>query len=88
MPQHPSPLRPQLSYMVLDQGISPVTFSVGNTMKRVAVVVSSVMFFRNPVSLLNWVGSFVAIFGTYLYSLATDRHAAEKKRAAAQGKQA
>lgn len=74
--------------MVLDQGISPVTFSVGNTMKRVAVVVSSVMFFRNPVSLLNWVGSFVAIFGTYLYSLATDRHAAEKKRAAAQGKQA
>ena len=40
----------QASYMVLDQGISPVTFSVGNTMKRVAVVVSSVLFFRNPVS--------------------------------------
>lgn len=36
----------QASYMVLDQGISPVTFSVGNTMKRVAVVVSSVMFFK------------------------------------------
>ncbi|GFH13504.1 xylulose 5-phosphate/phosphate translocator, chloroplastic, partial [Haematococcus lacustris] len=41
--------------MVLDQGISPVTFSVGNTMKRVVVVVSSVMFFRNPVALMNWV---------------------------------
>ena len=40
------PRLPQTSYMVLDQGISPVTFSVGNTMKRVAVVVSSVMFFR------------------------------------------
>ena len=40
----------QASYMVLDQNISPVTFSVGNTMKRVAVVVSSVLFFRNPVS--------------------------------------
>lgn len=40
----------QASYMVLDQGISPVTFSVGNTMKRVAVVVSSVIFFKNPVS--------------------------------------
>lgn len=40
----------QASYMVLDQGISPVTFSVGNTMKRVAVVASSVLFFRNPVS--------------------------------------
>ncbi|GFR45956.1 hypothetical protein Agub_g7423 [Astrephomene gubernaculifera] len=73
----------QLSYMVLDQGISPVTFSVGNTMKRVAVVVSSVAFFRNPVSPLNWAGSFIAIAGTYLYSLATDRYAAEKKAAAA-----
>lgn len=42
--------RLQASYMVLDQNISPVTFSVGNTMKRVAVVVSSVLFFKNPVS--------------------------------------
>lgn len=67
--------------MVLDQGISPVTFSVGNTMKRVVVVVSSVMFFKNPVSLLNWVGSSVAILGTYLYSLATDKHKEEQKRA-------
>lgn len=40
----------QASYMVLGQGISPVTFSVGNTMKRVAVVVAAVVFFRNPVS--------------------------------------
>lgn len=70
----------QASYMVLDQGISPVTFSVGNTMKRVAVVVSSVMFFRNPVSAANWAGSLVAIAGTYLYSLATDRHKAEKEK--------
>ncbi|KAF8058460.1 hypothetical protein HT031_005584 [Scenedesmus sp. PABB004] len=47
----------QASYMVLDAGVSPVTFSVGNTMKRVAVVVSAVLFFRNPVSPLNWLGS-------------------------------
>ncbi len=47
----------QASYMVLDQGISPVTFSVGNTMKRVAVVVTSVMFFKNPVSAMNWVSA-------------------------------
>ena len=66
--------------MVLDQGISPVTFSVGNTMKRVAVVVSSIMFFKNPVSLLNWVGSAVAIAGTYLYSLATDKQKEEERK--------
>jgi solute carrier family 35 protein E1 len=66
--------------MVLDQGISPVTFSVGNTMKRVAVVVSSIMFFKNPVSLLNWVGSAVAIAGTYMYTLATDKQKEEEKK--------
>lgn len=72
----------QASYMVLDQGVSPVTFSVGNTMKRVAVVVSSVMFFRNPVSVMNWVGSGIAILGTYLYSVATDKakEEAQKKK--------
>lgn len=68
----------QASYMVLDQGVTPVTFSVANTMKRVAVVVSAVAFFRNPVSPLNWVGSGVAILGTYLYSAATDRQKAEE----------
>lgn len=70
----------QASYMVLNQGISPVTFSVGNTMKRVAVVVSSVMFFRNPVSHMNWIGSSVAILGTYLYTVATDKFSEEQKK--------
>eukprot|EP00891_Asterochloris_glomerata_P003352 jgi/Astpho2/3352/Aster-04701 len=72
----------QFSYMVLDQrGVNPVTLSVGNTMKRVAVVVSSVLFFKNPVSALNWIGSSIAIFGTFLYSLASDK--AKKEKAAA-----
>jgi solute carrier family 35 protein E1 len=73
----------QLSYMVLDLGISPVTFSVGNTMKRVAVVISAVMFFKNPVSALNWAGSSLAILGTYLYTMATDQFSAEQKAAKA-----
>lgn len=60
------------SYLVLPF-FSPVTLSVGNSMKRVAVVISSVLFFRNPVSPLNWAGSALAIFGTYLYSLASTK---------------
>ena len=71
----------QFSYMVLNQGVSPVTFSVGNTMKRVAVVVSSVLFFKNPVAMLNWIGSGVAIFGTFLYSLAKEKAEKEAKAA-------
>lgn len=70
----------QASYMVLGQGISPVTFSVGNTMKRVAVVVSSVLFFKNPVSAVNWVGSMIAMLGTGLYSMAKQKAAEEAKR--------
>eukprot|EP00241_Pyramimonas_parkeae_P005673 CAMPEP_0114245876 /NCGR_PEP_ID=MMETSP0058-20121206/12147_1 /TAXON_ID=36894 /ORGANISM="Pyramimonas parkeae, CCMP726" /LENGTH=407 /DNA_ID=CAMNT_0001358993 /DNA_START=242 /DNA_END=1465 /DNA_ORIENTATION=+ len=75
----------QVSYQALE-GINPTTFSVGNTMKRVVVVISSVMFFKNPVSPLNWVGSALAIFGTFWYSQAKDAHskALKEKAAAAQ----
>ncbi|ESQ41759.1 hypothetical protein EUTSA_v10015991mg [Eutrema salsugineum] len=65
----------QSSYQALDE-ISPLTFSVGNTMKRVVVIVSTVIVFRNPVRPLNALGSAIAIFGTFLYSQAT----AKKKK--------
>jgi solute carrier family 35 protein E1 len=70
----------QSSYQALDE-ISPLTFSVGNTMKRVVVIVSTVLVFRNPVRPLNALGSAVAIFGTFLYSQATakKKKEAEKK---------
>lgn len=63
----------QVSFQALE-GINPTTFSVGNTMKRVVVVVSSVMFFKNPVSPLNWLGSALAIMGTLWYSQAKQAH--------------
>lgn len=60
----------QVSYTVLNQGISPASFSVGNTMKRVLIIVASVAFFRNPVSPLNWIGTAAVVLGTYVYSAA------------------
>ncbi|KAL6565770.1 hypothetical protein OROHE_004825 [Orobanche hederae] len=60
----------QSSYEALDD-ISPLTFSVGNTMKRVVVIVATVLVFRNPVRPLNALGSAIAVFGTFLYSQAT-----------------
>ena len=45
----------QVSYMIL-QRVSPVTHSVGNCVKRVVVIVSSVVFFQTPVSLINSLG--------------------------------
>jgi solute carrier family 35 protein E1 len=71
----------QSSYQALDK-ISPLTFSVGNTMKRVVVIVSTILVFRNPVRPLNALGSAIAILGTFLYSQATSaskKKVAEKK---------
>ncbi|PKA64126.1 Xylulose 5-phosphate/phosphate translocator, chloroplastic [Apostasia shenzhenica] len=69
----------QSSYEALDE-ISPLTFSVGNTMKRVVVIIASVIAFRNPVRPLNALGSAIAIFGTFLYSQATALESSKKKK--------
>jgi solute carrier family 35 protein E1 len=57
----------QVSYMIL-QRVSPVTHSVGNCVKRVIVIVTSVLFFRTPVSTVNAVGTAVALAGVFGYS--------------------
>uniref|UniRef100_A0A7S2P3P9 Sugar phosphate transporter domain-containing protein n=1 Tax=Bigelowiella natans TaxID=227086 RepID=A0A7S2P3P9_BIGNA len=59
----------QLSYAILNR-ISPVTHSVGNCVKRVVVIASSIIFFQNPVSPLNLAGAGIAISGVYMYSMA------------------
>ena len=64
----------QSSFMCLDAGISPVSFSVANSMKRVVVIVSSIIFFRNFVAPLNWAGMAMACVGAYLYTVAKRRN--------------
>ncbi|BAT76077.1 hypothetical protein VIGAN_01403500 [Vigna angularis var. angularis] len=59
----------QVAYMIL-QKVSPVTHSVGNCVKRVVVIVSSVIFFRTPVSPINALGTAIALAGVFLYSRA------------------
>ncbi|XP_057723023.1 glucose-6-phosphate/phosphate translocator 1, chloroplastic-like [Arachis stenosperma] len=59
----------QVSYMSLDQ-ISPLTFSIGNTMKRISVIVSSILIFHTPIHPTNALGAAIAILGTFLYSQA------------------
>lgn len=68
----------QVSYMSLDQ-ITPLTFSIGNTMKRVSVIVASIIIFRTPVRPINGVGAAIAIFGTFLYSQAIEAQKKEQK---------
>ncbi|GBF88877.1 phosphoenolpyruvate phosphate translocator chloroplastic-like [Raphidocelis subcapitata] len=59
----------QLSYMILSK-VTPVTHSIGNCIKRVVVIVASVIAFQNPVSLQNALGTGLALFGVFLYSQA------------------
>nr|XP_010933043.1 xylulose 5-phosphate/phosphate translocator, chloroplastic [Elaeis guineensis] len=65
----------QTSHRALEK-MSSSAFSVGNSMKRVVVIVASVLVFGNPIRPLNALGSGIAILGTFLYSRAT---ATEKK---------
>ncbi|KAK3236002.1 holo-[acyl-carrier-protein] synthase [Cymbomonas tetramitiformis] len=57
----------QVSYMILAK-VTPVTHSVGNCVKRVVVIVSSIIFFQTPVSRLNAIGTAIALLGVFSYS--------------------
>jgi len=50
--------------------VNPVTHAVGNTIKRVVIIVASVIAFKTPMSTGSIIGSSIAIAGTLLYSLA------------------
>lgn len=54
-----------------------MTHAVGNTIKRVVIIVASVIAFNTPMSQGSIIGSSVAIAGTLLYSLAMN---ASKKK--------
>ena len=60
----------QVSYMIL-QRVTPVTHSVGNCVKRVVVIIASVLFFRTPVSPVNAAGTALALAGVFAYSRVT-----------------
>jgi solute carrier family 35 protein E1 len=65
-------LNNEVMYLALSN-VHPVTLAVGNTMKRVFIMVASVMVFRNPISFQSGVGAAVGISGVLLYSL-TKQH--------------
>jgi len=59
----------QTSYQALAE-MSPLTHSVANTVKRVIIILASVAVFKNPMTPAGATAAAVAIFGTFLYSLA------------------
>ncbi|KAH8050740.1 hypothetical protein JL721_11315 [Aureococcus anophagefferens] len=64
----------EVAFLALGR-VNPVTHAVGNTIKRVVIIIASVIAFNTPISTLGVVGSSIAITGTLLYSLAKQRFA-------------
>jgi len=62
----------EVMYLTLSY-VHPVTLAVGNTMKRVFIMVASVIVFQNQVSIQAAIGSAIGISGVLLYSL-TKQH--------------
>jgi len=60
------------SFWALSQA-SPMTYSVLNTLKRIVIIIASVVVLRNPLSMGTAVGAVVAIAGGFLYSVAKQR---------------
>jgi solute carrier family 35 protein E1 len=73
----------EVAFLALGK-VNPVTHAVGNTIKRVVIIVASVVAFKTPMSTGSIIGSSVAIAGTLLYSLAMN--ASKKKPAVADKK--
>ena len=70
----------QVSYMILAR-VSPVTHSIGNCVKRVVVIMTSIVFFATPVSKLNLLGTGLALGGVALYSQVKRLQGAKAKAA-------
>jgi solute carrier family 35 protein E1 len=50
--------------------VAPVTHALGNTIKRVVIIITSVLVFGTKMTTQGMIGSTVAIAGVLLYSLA------------------
>jgi len=68
----------EVAFLALGK-VSPVTHAVGNTIKRVVIIVASVIAFNTPMSTGSMIGSTIAILGTLLYSLAMNAEGKKKK---------
>jgi solute carrier family 35 protein E1 len=63
----------EVAFLALDN-VAPVTHALGNTIKRVVIIVASVIVFRTKMSTQGIVGSSIAILGVLLYSLAKNKY--------------
>jgi len=59
--------------------VHPITHAVGNTIKRVILILFSVFRFGTPMTMQSVIGSTIAMAGVFLYSLAKMKFKKDKK---------
>ena len=59
----------EVSFYTLDS-VHPITHAVGNTIKRVILILFSVVRFGTPMTMQSGIGSSIAILGVFAYSVA------------------
>jgi solute carrier family 35, member E1 len=72
----------EVAFLALSE-VAPVTHAVANTVKRVVIILASVLVFRNPVSRLGALGSAMAIAGATAYSIAKSNSGSKSKKESA-----
>ena len=73
----------QVMYLALGS-VHPTTLAVGNTMKRVFIVVASLIVFKTPMTGMGMVGSAIGIGGVLVYSLTKQHFDALEREEASQ----
>jgi len=63
----------EVAFITLNQ-VAPVTHSIANTFKRVAIILATVLVFGNKLTTLGAIGSTIAVAGTLVYSLAKGKY--------------
>lgn len=71
----------EMAFMVLDL-LDPVGQAVGNTVKRVVIIIAGTIVFNKPLTQQGMIGSAVAIGGVLLYSLVKAQASAPKAKKA------
>eukprot|EP00968_Pinguiococcus_pyrenoidosus_P006675 scaffold442_cov268-Pinguiococcus_pyrenoidosus.AAC.83 len=67
----------EVAFLALSQ-VHPITHAVGNTIKRVVVIIASVIVFGTTMTPTAIAGSSVAILGTLMYALAKNYYQKKK----------
>ena len=63
----------EVAFLTLDK-VSPVTHAVGNTIKRVVIIITSMLVFGTTMTQQGALGSALALVGVLLYSLAQNAY--------------